>query len=127
MGDELVNLLNFTAGMDATTKGLAITSSDFIREKHNSLSPPSAVSLDGLSLPKTSEDAYHFIVYVPVAGNVYELDGLKPHPVNHGKYVDGGEGWVAKARCVSFSRWVFFITEYRNKEKSYRLESRRTR
>lgn len=56
------------------------------------------MSLDGLGLPKTSEDAYHFVVYIPHAGSLYELDGLKPWPVKHGLVDEGGEGWVAKAR-----------------------------
>ena len=97
-GPELQELLSFTVGMDAQTRGLAITSSEFLREAHNALSPPSAVSLEGLNLPKSTEDAYHFVVYVPVAGCVYELDGLKRNPVNHGQYSEGGEGWIAKAR-----------------------------
>ncbi|KAI5114939.1 hypothetical protein M0805_006580, partial [Coniferiporia weirii] len=97
-GPVLQDLLSFTAGMDAQTRGLAITSSEFLREAHNALSPPSAISLDGLSMPKTSEDSYHFVVYLPVAGSVYELDGLKQNPVRHGVYSDNGEGWIAKAR-----------------------------
>ncbi|KAH8119632.1 cysteine proteinase [Phellopilus nigrolimitatus] len=83
---------------------LAITSSEFLREAHNALSPPSAISLDGLSLPKTSEDAYHFVVFLPVAGSVYELDGLKRNPVRHGTYSESGEGWIAKAREVIEAR-----------------------
>lgn len=108
-GPELQELLSFTAGMDPQTRGLAITSSEFLRESHNALSPPSAVSLEGLNLPKSTEDAYHFVVYVPVAGSVYELDGLKRSPVRHGGYSDSGEGWVAKARYVDI-RHIFFTT-----------------
>lgn len=100
MGPQLAELLSFTAGMDPQTSGMAITSSDWLREAHNALSPPSAISLEGLDLPKTAEDAYHFIVYQPYAGSVYELDGLKEAPVNHGAFSEDGEGWVAKARYL---------------------------
>ncbi|KAI9442655.1 ubiquitin-specific protease [Lactarius indigo] len=65
VGPELRELLSFTAGMDAQTRGLAVTSADWLRAAHNALSPPSAISLDGLDLPRTAEDAYHFIVYLP--------------------------------------------------------------
>ena len=99
MGEQLAELFSFTTGMDPQTSGMAITSSDWLREAHNSLSPPSAISLDGLlDPPKTSEDAYHFVVYIPYAGAVYELDGLKQSPVRHGGYSESGEGWLAKAR-----------------------------
>jgi len=97
-GPELRELLSFTAGMDPQTRGLAVTSADWLRAAHNALSPPSAISLDGLDLPKTTEDAYHFIVYLPVLGSVYELDGLKQSPITHGPYEEDGEGWVARAR-----------------------------
>lgn len=99
-GPQLAELLEFTTGMDPQTSGMAITSSDWLREAHNALSPPSAISLEGLDLPKTTEDAYHFIVYQPYAGSVYELDGLKEAPVNHGAFSESGEGWVAKARYL---------------------------
>ncbi|KAG6920060.1 hypothetical protein DXG01_010128 [Tephrocybe rancida] len=90
-GPELAELNNFTAGMDPQTRGMVITSADWLREAHNALSPPSAVSLDGLGLPRKSEDAYHFVVYLPIMGAVYELDGLKEHPVRHGHYEERGE------------------------------------
>lgn len=98
MGTQLTDLINFTTGMDPQTRGMVITSADWLREAHNALSPPSAISLDGLGLPKHQEDAYHFIVYLPSMGCVYELDGLKTAPVRHGAYDESGEGWVAKAR-----------------------------
>ncbi|KAJ6593630.1 ubiquitin carboxyl-terminal hydrolase [Mycena capillaripes] len=97
-GTQLAELNSFTAGMDPQTRGMVITSADWLREAHNSLSPPSAISLDGLGLPKTSEDAYHFVVYLPAMGSLYELDGLKQFPVKHGSYEETGEGWVKKAR-----------------------------
>ena len=43
-------------------------------------------------------------MYVPVAGSVYELDGLKRSPVRHGPYSEGGEGWISKAREVIEAR-----------------------
>ncbi|EIN12094.1 ubiquitin-specific protease [Punctularia strigosozonata HHB-11173 SS5] len=103
-GSQLSELFSFTRGLDPQTCGMAVTSVDWLREAHNALSPPSAISLDGLDLPKTSEDAYHFIVYLPFMDTVYELDGLKRAPINHGAYTEGGEGWVAKAREVIQAR-----------------------
>ncbi|KAK7685201.1 hypothetical protein QCA50_011564 [Cerrena zonata] len=102
--EQLTDLINFTVGMDPQTRGMTVTSADWLREAHNALSPPSAISLDGLGLPKTSEDAYHFIVYLPFMGGVYELDGLRPSPVQHGPYEEKGEGWLSKAREVIEAR-----------------------
>ncbi|KAF8893918.1 hypothetical protein BD779DRAFT_1504156 [Infundibulicybe gibba] len=97
-------LTSFTNEMDPQTRGMVITSVDWLREAHNSLSPPSAISMDGLGLPRKSEDAYHFVVYLPVMGALYELDGLKEYPVKHGAYEDKGEGWVKTAREVIEAR-----------------------
>ncbi|KAI6044661.1 hypothetical protein EDC04DRAFT_2865858 [Pisolithus marmoratus] len=101
---RLEDLLNFTTGMDPQTCGMAIASADWLREAHNDLSPPSTFSLDGLGLPKKAEDAYHFVVYLPILGCVYELDGLKPHPVRHGTFEDSDNGWLRKAKEVIESR-----------------------
>ena len=100
-GPKLAELLQFTTGMDPQTRGLVVTSSDWLREMHNALSPPTAFSLDGLGLPKKAEDAYHFVVYLPVLGAVYELDGLQRHPLRHGGFEDVGEGWVKTARYLA--------------------------
>lgn len=109
-GPQLADLMSFTTGMDPQTCGMAVTSADWLREAHNALSPPSSISLDGLGLPKKTEDAYHFVVYIPVIGSVYELDGLKPYPVRHGEYNGSGEGWLRKARWVivinPFPPWI---------------------
>ncbi|TFK25557.1 ubiquitin-specific protease [Coprinopsis marcescibilis] len=103
-GPQFAELLSFSAEMDPQTRGIVVTSSDWLREVHNALSPPNALSLDGLELPRKSEDAYHFVVYLPFMGAVYELDGLKPHAVRHGSYSEEGEGWLKTAREVIEAR-----------------------
>jgi len=105
MGSELSQLVTFSDGLDYETTGDVFTSSDWLRTAHNSLIPPSAVSLENLGLPKTSEDAYHFVVYLPHAGSVYELDGLKRAPVNHGSFDEKAQaGWAQKAQNVIEAR-----------------------
>lgn len=80
------------------TLGEALTSATELRTIHNSLSPPNAVSLDGLDLPRgEAEDAYHFVVYLPVHGTLYELDGLKRAAVTHGP-IEGS--WIERAAEV---------------------------
>lgn len=101
--------MTFAAPLDPTSRGIVITSSDWLREAHNSLSPPSAISLDGLldRNKREVEDAYHFVVYLPFAGALYELDGLKEYAVRHGGWRESGgegEGWLAKAREVIEAR-----------------------
>ncbi|KAJ3497152.1 hypothetical protein NLJ89_g10388 [Agrocybe chaxingu] len=76
-GPQLAELLQFARSLDPQTRGLVITSSDWLRE---------------------TEDAYHFVVYLPVMGALYELDGLKPHALRHGAFDESGEGWLKTAR-----------------------------
>lgn len=30
------------------------------------------------------QEAFHYVSYVPINGHLFELDGLKPHPIDHG-------------------------------------------
>lgn len=30
-------------------------------------------------------EAFHFVSYVPISGRLFELDGLKPSPIDHGR------------------------------------------
>ena len=53
---EYTSLISFAAPLNPTSRGLVLTSTDWLREAHNALSPPSAISLDGLGLEKGTED-----------------------------------------------------------------------
>jgi ubiquitin carboxyl-terminal hydrolase L5 len=97
-GSDLAGLLEFAQALDPQTRGLALTSADWLRAAHNALSPPAVVSLEELGLKGEKEDAYHFVVYVPLHGRVWELDGLKAHAIDHGAFEEKGEGWLSVAR-----------------------------
>ena len=49
--------------------------------------------------PSGKEDVFHFIGYVPINGRLYELDGLKPAPIDLGPIPEGGD-WTAVVRPV---------------------------
>ncbi|KAF9506568.1 hypothetical protein BS47DRAFT_1374079 [Hydnum rufescens UP504] len=105
VGAELEQFREFASALDPQMRGEVITSNAFFRATHNSLSPPPSVSLSELDIqPSQSEDSYHFIVYLPYAGNIYELDGLKRAPIKHGLFETTGEGWIGKAREVIEAR-----------------------
>ena len=48
---------------------------------HNSFSPPQSIIPEEKPERGDDDEAFHFIAYVPVAGALYELDGLKPGPI----------------------------------------------
>ncbi|KAF8324439.1 ubiquitin carboxyl-terminal hydrolase [Cantharellus anzutake] len=105
VGTEIEQLKEFSGALDPQTRGEVITSDNFFRSAHNSLSPPPSISLAELDIQREkSGDAYHFIVYLPHRGYIYELDGLKRSPVRHVAYSEGPEGWTPKAKEVIEAR-----------------------
>lgn len=50
-----------------------------------------------------SGEAYHFVCFVPINGHLFELDGLKPYPTDHGPWATD-EDWTDKFRRVMAER-----------------------
>ena len=48
---------------------------------------------NGLRAVRTME-AFHFVSYVPITGRLFELDGLKVYPIDHGRQPELGAYWV---------------------------------
>ncbi|KAJ8985541.1 hypothetical protein NQ317_019924 [Molorchus minor] len=83
LGHTLVELKEFCQGFDANMKGLTISNSPVIRSVHNSFARQHVFEFDQ-SMNNKSEDVFHFVGYVPIDGRLYELDGLKPGPIDLG-------------------------------------------
>ncbi len=95
LGPVLSRLKEFTAGLDPESKGLAIANMVELARAHNKharpshfVAPPtggrrgSVMSSAHALLPET----YHFVSYVPVSDRLFELDGLKEFPIDHGPW-----------------------------------------
>mmetsp|Transcript_32649 Transcript_32649/g.85483 ORF Transcript_32649/g.85483 Transcript_32649/m.85483 type:complete len:322 (-) Transcript_32649:89-1054(-) len=104
LGPELNDFKGFTSGLPADMKGLAISNSDTIRTVHNSFARQEIFSVVDPD-HKGTEDAFHFLAFVPHRGRLYELDGLNSAPVDHGA-IDGN--WYAAASQALTERIAAF-------------------
>lgn len=88
LGEELLNFKSFVAGFDGEMIGETVSNSELIRTVHNSFSSPSLMVIDNKpeQAPDYDNDGlFHFIGYVNVNNQIYELDGLKKYPIKHDK------------------------------------------
>ena len=110
LGDTLTRLKAHTVGMTPENKGWAIGNTPELARAHNSHAMPQAkrcVDKSSVSAGMTSSryagEAFHFVSYVPIQERLFELDGLKPYPIDHGP-CENNEAWTEKFRRVMTER-----------------------
>jgi len=102
LGPTLQELKEFCSSFDAGMKGLTLSNSDQIRTVHNSFARQTLFEFDAKAATK-DDDVFHFVTYVPIQGRLYEIDGLKAGPVDHGAIPEGGD-WVNTVRPIIEAR-----------------------
>ncbi|KAK8760835.1 hypothetical protein V5799_027897 [Amblyomma americanum] len=106
LGSTLTRLKEHTKSMDPESKGYAIGNTPELARAHNTHAKPEPRQPQekphGVPMGRTME-AFHFVSYVPIDGRLYELDGLKPFPIDHGPW-QSGQDWTDKFRMVITER-----------------------
>lgn len=106
LGSTLTRLKEYTRNMDPENKGHAIGNTPELARAHNTHAKPEPRQPQekphGVPMGRTME-AFHFVSYVPIDGRLYELDGLKPFPIDHGPW-QPGQDWTDKFRMVITER-----------------------
>ncbi len=113
LGETLSKLKEHVEGMSPENKGLAIGNCPELARAHNAHAVPLARKRKekanaGMNVLPTSGsryagDTFHFVSYVPIEGRLFELDGLKRYPIDHGPIAEG-EDWTEKFRRVITER-----------------------
>ncbi|KAI8804016.1 hypothetical protein BJ742DRAFT_826851 [Cladochytrium replicatum] len=114
-GEMLESFKTFTSDFTPELKGLAISNSDDIRLHHNSFARADPFLSEGFSNQDDSEDLFHFISYLPVNGVLWEMDGLREGPINHGTCTE--ENWFEIVRPIIEKR----IAAYSSNEIRFNL------
>ncbi|XP_071440211.1 ubiquitin carboxyl-terminal hydrolase calypso isoform X3 [Hetaerina americana] len=107
LGATLSRLKAHTSGMSPENKGWAIGNTPELARAHNSHAMPQAKrrmdKSSSVSTGRYTGEAFHFVSYVPIGGKLFELDGLKPFPIDHGPWGEQ-EDWTEKFRTVITDR-----------------------
>ncbi|CAH0393632.1 unnamed protein product [Bemisia tabaci] len=104
LGETLSRLKAHTSGMCPENKGWAIGNTPELAKAHNSHAMPQAKrrldkSSNTVSTGRYTGEAFHFVSYVAINGRLFELDGLKPYPMDHGPWCEN-EDWTDKFRNI---------------------------
>ncbi|XP_034943722.1 ubiquitin carboxyl-terminal hydrolase calypso [Chelonus insularis] len=107
LGTTLSRLKLHTSGMCPENKGWAIGNTPELACAHNSHAMPQAKRRQdkntGVSTGRFTGEAFHFVSYVPINGRLFELDGLKPYPMDHGPWKEHEE-WTEQFKRVITDR-----------------------
>ncbi|KAJ8683241.1 hypothetical protein QAD02_019033 [Eretmocerus hayati] len=107
LGTTLSRLKHHTSGMCPENKGWAIGNTPELACAHNSHAMPQAKRRQdknsAVSSGRFTGEAFHFVSYVPINGRLFELDGLKPYPMDHGPWKEHEE-WTEQFRRVITDR-----------------------
>ena len=116
LGPVLSRLKEDTRGMSPENKGLAIGNTPELAAAHNSHAciydvpdcgsekmPAATTARSIANQVRVAADSFHYVSYVPIRGRLYELDGLKRFPLDHGPIPDG-EDWSEMFRRIISQR-----------------------
>ena len=85
IGPQLKDFKEFTGAFPPDLRGEALSNSELIRDVHNSFAKASPFIDETQRTATGDDDVYHFIAYTSVNDTLYEIDGLQPAPISHGK------------------------------------------
>lgn len=95
LGELLTKFKVFTAGLSPEDKGEAIGNVAELARAHNKHAKPEHFPLQTVNRGRSSvvssahalqPETYHFTSYVPINDRLFELDGLKDYPIDHGPW-----------------------------------------
>lgn len=80
-------------------------------------------SLSASDCSTSNAEIFHFICFVPISGRLYELDGLKPFPVDHGPLDTDPKqaNWTIKFKSIIRQRLSSFNSGQNNHEIRFNL------
>ncbi|CAG8535929.1 14458_t:CDS:10 [Acaulospora morrowiae] len=117
IGKELREFKEFSWDLPPAARGSSIANHPTFRQIHNSMArhPEDSLIVEEIGKKKGDPDeeggeVYHYIAYVPIDGEVWQLDGLYPRPIKIGNYEDE-KIWYDAARGVINERIDRFHAE----------------
>jgi ubiquitin carboxyl-terminal hydrolase L5 len=109
LGQDLMELKNFTRGMDPYMKGLTISNCERIRLEHNKFSRPEPFVFNQNKQSSEKEDVFHFVAYLHSKNNIYEIDGLKEGPILIAENVEN-KNWITHLKPSIINRVSLYAT-----------------
>lgn len=103
LGQDLLELKNFTRQMDPYMKGLSISNSEKVRLEHNKFSRPEPFVFTQKKTAKEDDEVFHFVAYLNFKDSVYEIDGLREGPILIADKVSSLD-WIDKVKPSIINR-----------------------